>query len=201
MAVSLPADLVDVTGSRVFEGQIQPLVREPSNPVRSYLGMQPIIHTALCGLAAVLVLTGTAAAKPSSGDPPAGRAIPRLSTTDGAPVELAAQPGSEADKLARQLMAREIARVHAEGTDPLVLVGMGRLKDADELLFVQLQSPGDCGSAGCSTVSFRYEGDQWIRIMDTVSGTVQIAQSRHRGMPDLIVNGNRLVWDGTKYPG
>jgi hypothetical protein len=37
--------------------------------------------------------------------------------------------------------------------------------------------------------------------MDTVSGTVQIAQSRHRGMPDLIVNGNRLVWDGTKYPG
>jgi hypothetical protein len=153
MAVSLPADLV--VSSRVFEGQIQPLVREPSNPVRSYLGMQPIIHTALCGLAAVLVLTGTAAAKPSSGDPPAGRAIPRLSTTDGAPVELAAQPGSEADKLARQLMAREIARVHAEGTDPLVLVGMGRLKDAVELLFVQLQSPGDCGSAGCSTVSFR----------------------------------------------
>jgi hypothetical protein len=27
--------------------------------------------------------------------------------------------------------------------------------------------------------------------MDTVSGTVRIAQSRHRGMPDLIVNGNR----------
>ena len=109
--------------------------------------MQPIIHTALCGLAAVLVLTGTAAAKPSSGAPPAGRAIPRLSTTDGAPVKLAAQPGSEADKLARQLMAREIARA---GTDPLVLVGMGRLDDVDELLFVQLQSPGECGLAGFS---------------------------------------------------
>src|SRR5215472_6417498 len=163
--------------------------------------MQPIIHTALCGLAAVLVLTGTAAAKPSFGGPPAGHAIPRLSTTDGAPVELAPHPGSEADKLARQLMAREIARARAAGTNPLVLVGMRRLNDVDELLFVQLQSPGECGSAGCSTVSFRYEGDQWIRIMDTVSGTVQIAQSRHRGMPDLIVNGNRLVWDGTKYPG
>jgi hypothetical protein len=37
--------------------------------------------------------------------------------------------------------------------------------------------------------------------MDTVSGTVRIAQSRHRGMPDVIVNRNRLVWDGTKYPG
>ena len=201
MAVSLPADLVDVAGSRVFEGQIQPLVREPSNPVRSYLGMQPIVHTALCGLAAVLVLTGAAAAKPSSKDPPAGRAIPRLSTTDGAPVELAAQPGSEADKLAWQLMAREIGKARADGADPLVLVGMARLNDADELLFVQLQSPGECGSAGCSTVSFRYQGDRWIRIMDTVSGTMQIAQSRHRGMPDLIVNGNRLVWDGMKYPG
>jgi hypothetical protein len=163
--------------------------------------MKPIIHTALCGLAAVLVLTGTAAAKLPSGDPPAERAISRLSTTDGAPVELTAQPGSEADKLARQLMAGEIARAHAEGTDPLVLVGMGRLNDADELLFVQLQSPGECGSAGCSTVLFRYKADQWIRIMDTVSGTVRIARSRHRGMPDLNVNGNRLVWDGTKYPG
>ena len=98
-------------------------------------------------------------------------------------------------------MAGEIARAQAEGTDPLVLVGMGRLNDADELLFVQLQSASECGSAGCSTVSFRHEGGQWSRIMDTVSGTVQIAQSRHRGMPDLIVNRHRLVWDGTKYPG
>ena len=163
--------------------------------------MKPIIHTALCGLAAVLVLTGTAAAKPSPGASLSRHAISRLSTTDGAPVELAAQPGSEADKLARQLMALEIARTYAEGADPLVLVGMGRLNDVDELLFVQLQSPRECGSAGCSTVSFRYEGDQWIRIMDTVSGTVRISQSRHHGMPDLIVNGNRLVWDGTKYPG
>jgi hypothetical protein len=164
--------------------------------------MKPIMHTALCGIVTVLVLIGSAAAKPTSGDPPAGRAIPRLSTTDGAPVELAVQPGSEADKLARQLMAGEIARARAAtGTNPLVLVGMGRLNEADELLFVQLQSPDECGSAGCSTVSFRYEGDQWIRVMDTVTGTVRIAQSRHRRMPDLIVNGNRLVWDGTKYPG
>jgi hypothetical protein len=162
--------------------------------------MKPLIHP-LCGLAAVLVLTGMAAAKPSSGDPPARLAMPRLSTTDGAPVELTAQPGSEADKLARHLMASEIARAHDGRTDPLVLVGMGRLNDADELLFVQLQSPGECGSAGCSTVSFRYEGDQWVRIMDTVSGPVRIAQSRHRGMPDLILNGHRRVWDGTKYPG
>ena len=35
--------------------------------------------------------------------------------------------------------------------------------------------------------------------VDTVSGTVRVATSRHRGMPDLIVDGNRLVWDGREY--
>jgi hypothetical protein len=161
--------------------------------------MKPIIHTALGGLAAVLVLTGTAAANPSTADPSAKRAVPRLSTIDSAPLDLAARPGSEADRLARQLMAREVARARADGTDPLVLVGMARLNDVKELLFVQVQSPGECGSAGCSTVSFEYKDGRWIRIMDTVSGTVRVATSRHRGMPDLIVDGNRLVWDGREY--
>ena len=73
--------------------------------------MKPIIYTALSGLAAVLVLTGTAAAKPSSpGDP---RATPMLGTSDGAPVALEARPGSEADRLARRLMAHEIKRSSA----------------------------------------------------------------------------------------
>ena len=88
-----------------------------------------------------------------------------LSATDGAPVELTARPGSETDRLARQLMARELERARA----------------------------------GCSMVSFRYTGDRWIRIMDTVGGTVRIAASHHRGMPDLIVGErNRLMWDGIK---
>ena len=165
--------------------------------------MKPIIHTALSGLAAVLVVTGTVTAKPSAPEPRVQRSVPVLSTTDGAPVELTARPGSEADRLARQLMARELERARAHGEDPLVLVGMGRLNDADELLFVQLQSPGECGSAGCNAVSFRYMGDRWIRVMDTVGGTTfRIAASHHRGMPDLIVEErNRLIWDGTKYVG
>ena len=165
--------------------------------------MKPLIRTAFSGLAAILVLTGTVAAKPSVPEPRVQHAFPVLSTTDGAPVELTARPGSEADRLARQLIARELERARAHGEDPLVLVGMGRLNDADELLFVQLQSPGECGSAGCNTVSFRYTGDPWIRIMDTVGGTaVRIAASHHRGMPDLIVEErNRLIWDGTKYVG
>jgi hypothetical protein len=164
--------------------------------------MKPIIHTALSGLAAVLVLTGTVAIKPSASERRVQRSLPVLSTTDGAPVELTARPGSETDRLARQLMPRELERARVHGEDLLVLVGMGRLNDADEVLFVQLQSPGDCGSAGCSTVSFRYTGDRWIRIMDAVGGTVRIAASHHRGMPDLIVGErNRLIWDGIKYVG
>ena len=125
---------------------------------------------------------------------------PVLGTTDGAPVVLVARPNSEADRLARRLMAREIERSRTNGEDPLVLVGMARLNDADEVLFVQLQSPGECGSAGCSTVSFRYVDSRWVRIMGTVSGTVRIATSRHRGMAELILqDGNHMVWDGMKY--
>ena len=165
--------------------------------------MKPVIHTAFSGLAAILVLTGTVAAKPSAPEPRVQHSFPVLSTTDGTPVELTARPGSEADRLARHLMARELERARAHGEDPLVLVGMGRLNDVGELRFVQLQSPGECGSAGCNAVSFRYMGDRWIRVIDTVGGTTfQIAASHHRGMPDLIVEErNRLVWDGTKYVG
>ena len=162
--------------------------------------MKPIIRAALGGLAAVLVSTVTAAEKPCYGRLRVERIMSRLGTTDGAPVEMAARPGSEADRLARQLMRREIERARADEPDPLVLVGMARLNDVDELLFVQLQSSGECGSAGCSTVSFRYTGGRWVKIMDTVGGAVRIATSHHRGMPDLIVeDGNRQIWDGTKY--
>jgi len=97
-------------------------------------------------------------------------------------------------------MAHEIDQAHAHGENPLVLVGMARLNDADELLFVQLQSSGECGSGGCSTVSFKYTDGDWVRIMDTIGGPVRIARTGHRGMPDLIVRDrSRLIWDGTKY--
>ena len=93
--------------------------------------MERIIHAAFGGLATVLVLTGTVAAKPSSGNQRVERTIPRLGTTDGSAVVLASKPGSEADRLARQLMAREIDRARADGADPLVLVGMARVNDED----------------------------------------------------------------------
>ncbi len=148
--------------------------------------MKPIIHTALSGLAVVLALTGTAAAKPSSLESRIPRPHPALTTTDGAPVELAASPGSEADQLARQLMARELERDRQHGENPLVLVGMGRFNETDEMLFVQLQSAGDCGSAGCNTIAFQFTRGRWVRVVDTV-GSGRIGASSHHGRPDVIV--------------
>jgi len=68
------------------------------------------------------------------------------------------------------------------------------------MLFVQLQSASECGSAGCTTVTFRRSPAGWSRIADTVSGPIQIAEARHRGMPDLSKQGGgHMIWDGTKY--
>ena len=142
--------------------------------------MKPIIHTALSGLAVVLVLSGTAAAKPSSLEPRVPRPHPAPTTTDGTPVELAASPGSKADRLTHQLMAREPEKDRQHGENPLVLVGMGRLDETDEMLFVQFQSAGDCGSAGRNTVSFRFTRGRWVSVIDTV-GSVRIGASSHHG--------------------
>lgn len=160
--------------------------------------MKPI-YTALFGLAAVVSITGTAAAKPSA-DIERSRS-PRISQY-GIPVVLASRPGTRTDSLARQLMARDIESARKYGVEPLVLVGTARLGNAsnDEVLFVQLQSASECGSAGCTTVTFRRSGSGWTRIVDTVSGTMQIAEARHRGMPELIEqDGSHMIWDGSKY--
>jgi hypothetical protein len=120
----------------------------------------------------------------------------------GAPVVLRAQPGTEADRIARQLMARELARSSQSGEAPGVLVATARLGKSHDsaVLFVQIQSSRDCGSAGCDTASFRHTNGKWIRILDTVSGTIRVASTKHRGMRDLIVQDtDRRVWDGEKY--
>jgi hypothetical protein len=75
--------------------------------------MKPIIHTALVSFAAVLVLTGTAATKPATEGLRVEHMAPRQVSSHDVPVALTAQPGSEADGLARQLMAHEIERVRA----------------------------------------------------------------------------------------
>ncbi len=170
--------------------------------------MRDIMQSTLGAVSACLLLTGAAMATPSP-SPNAGacEALPTVSNggarvIPGSPVVLKPRPGTEADRIARQLMARELAKSNRFGDSPAVLVTTARLgKSHDsDVLFVQIQSPRDCGSAGCDTVSFRHTNGRWIRILDTVSGTIRIAATQHRGMRDLIVQDvDRRIWDGEKY--
>jgi hypothetical protein len=153
--------------------------------------MKQITQTAIGALAAVLVLTGSVAAR----SPVTAKAPVAAS----APIPLTSQPGTFADRAARRLMARELWESRRAGDNPLVLVATAHLAKSD-VLFVQIQSTGDCGSAGCSTVSFRKTNGRWVRILDTVGGTIRVAESRHQGMPDLIIkDSNKLIWNGARY--
>jgi len=154
-----------------------------------------------------LLLTGAAMASSSSPPSEAHRTVPTLAngrakSIAGAPVLLRSQPGTSADRAARQLIAPQLQKASQSGEMPLVLVAtvrLGKSRDSD-VLFVQLQSSRDCGSAGCDTVSFRHKNGNWVRILDTVSGTIRVASTRHRGMRDLIVEDtDRRIWDGEKY--
>jgi hypothetical protein len=160
--------------------------------------MKQITHTAIGAIAAVLLLTGTVAARSSGTAQPLPAATTAKQVTS-APIALASHPGSPADRIARQLLVAELDKSRRSGEHPLLLVGTARLGNSD-VLFVQIQSTGDCGSAGCSTLSFRKVSGKWSRILDTVAGAIRVAESSHRGMPDLIVKDtSRLIWDGTKY--
>ena len=170
--------------------------------------MKPIMQTTLGAASACLLLTGAAIATPfSSPNTGAHRTLPTVANggaraISGSPVVLKAQSGTSADRIARQLMARELAKTGQFGEAPGVLVATARLgKSHDsDVLFVQIQSPRDCGSAGCDTTSFRRTNGTWVRILDTVSGTIRIAATQHRGMRDLIVQEtDRRIWDGEKY--
>jgi hypothetical protein len=155
--------------------------------------MKQITHTAIGALAAVLVLTGTVAAR----SPVTAKPLPAVAAS--APIALASRPGTPADHAARQLMARELAKPRHVGETPLVLVATAHLAKSD-VLFVQVQSNGECGSAGCSTVSFKRTNGRWMKILDTVGGTIRVAESQHQGMPDLIIKeSNRLIWNGARY--
>ena len=96
-------------------------------------------------------------------------------------------------------MTHELAQSRRAGENPLVLVGTARFANSD-LLFVQIQSTRECGSGGCSTVSFKKTNGRWAKILDTVGGTIRVAESRHQGMPDLIIkDSNKLIWNGSRY--
>jgi hypothetical protein len=120
----------------------------------------------------------------------------------GRVVSLTAQPGSTLEHQAQRLMASDIKAARHAHERPLVLVGSAKVAEGagDTALFIQVQSAVLCGSAGCSTSVFLPSGQSWRRVLDSVSGPIEVGTAMHAGMHDLIVDGrDRWVWDGHTY--
>lgn len=117
----------------------------------------------------------------------------------GTPVTLQAQSGSPLDAAARQLVADDLAAAKARGDRPLLAVGTANLGGERPDLFVQLQSPQECGSAGCTTSVFAYEHGGWRRVLDGAIGRMIVSARRTHGRADLIADKERFVWTGKEY--
>ncbi len=119
----------------------------------------------------------------------------------GTPVVMAAQPGTALDRTARSLVAQDLADAGHLGERTLVLTGSARLGSASDrpALFVQLQSPRQCGSAGCSTSVYTWTKGRWTKVLDDAAGRITIAATRHNGMADLAAHGEHYVWTGREY--
>lgn len=117
------------------------------------------------------------------------------------PITLRPQPGTPLDQAARRLVAADLSAAARAGDRPLVLTGAARLGPAGEepILFVQLQSPRECGSGGCSTTAYRGVRGAWRKVLDSVSGPLAVLPTRHKGFADLRVGGDHYVWNGAAY--
>ncbi len=115
------------------------------------------------------------------------------------PVAMLARPGTPLDQTARRVAAADVAD---GGPGALVLLGSQRLGTAGvgPALFVQIQSPRACGSAGCSTSIYLPTRTGWTKVLDAVSTTIVVQPTVHAGMHDLLINrGDRWVWNGRVY--
>jgi hypothetical protein len=126
-----------------------------------------------------------------------GAAAPRDAT-----ITLTTQPGSTLEATALKLVAGDLKQSRSDGDPPLMLVGSAHLstRPGPAALFVQVQSASFCGSAGCSTSVYVQRRGGWIKVMDSISGPIQLSPRSHHGMHDLLVHGHdRFVWTGSAY--
>ena len=128
---------------------------------------------------------------------------PKLPASKGAaptgPVKLAPMPGTPLEATAKRVAA---ADVEDGGAGALLLLGSQHLgaSGIGPALFVQVQSPRACGSAGCSTSVYLPTRAGWTKILDAVSGDVVVEPAEHGGMHDLLVGrDDRWAWNGRVY--
>ncbi len=133
--------------------------------------------------------------------PTVAAAAPERAGPAGLPVVMAPQPGTALDRTARSLVASDLLAARRAGDRPLLVLGSVRLGAASErpALFVQLQSPRECGSRGCSTSAFAWIKGRWTKVLDDASGRIVLLPTKHGGMSDLAANAERYAWNGTAY--
>lgn len=120
----------------------------------------------------------------------------------GEPVVLTDQRGTALDSAARLLNADDLQAAARHKEKPLVLVGSAPLSANDQnmALFVQVQSASLCGSAGCSTDVYVKRNGEWAKVLDSVSGPVELLSTTHGGIKDILVDGSdRWIWKNNTY--
>ncbi|MDP9096866.1 MAG: hypothetical protein M3N26_10015 [Pseudomonadota bacterium] len=122
-----------------------------------------------------------------------------VKSTPGSPVMLQSNPGTKTDATARTLSAEDIAAARSRGDQPLLLTARAALGGPQPALFVQLQSPRECGSAGCSTSIFSFERGRWQRVLDSATGLLKVSAKKTRSRNDIISQDDHYVWSGTDY--
>ena len=127
-----------------------------------------------------------------------GAAAP-VKSLPSAPVALQSNPGTRTDATARTLSAEDLASARSRGERPLVLTARAALGGPQPALFVQLQSPQECGSAGCSTAVYSLERGRWQRVLDGATGVLKVSAKKTRGRNDIISDDDHFVWNGEGY--
>lgn len=127
---------------------------------------------------------------------------PAQASVSGRPVVLGAHPGSGLDSVARTLSADQLQSAAKHHDQPLILIASVPLSPGRKniALFVQLQSGRLCGSAGCATSVYLRHGTKWDTVLDSVNGEIAILRTRHKGLYDLLVDGDdKWIWNGKTY--
>lgn len=118
-------------------------------------------------------------------------------------IILTPQPNNPLTSIAYRLNKTDIDFAIKHGEKPLILIGstnLSSLKKSQEVLFTQLQSASLCGSGGCTTTAYLKHNSQWIKILDSVTGDIEVKKTSHKGMHDLLVEGSDLwIWNKKTY--
>lgn len=118
-------------------------------------------------------------------------------------VTLTPQPGTPLENIARTLNQTDMNFAIQRNEQPLLLIGslnLSSTKKAKNILFTQIQTASLCGSGGCSTTGYIKRNNQWIKVLDAVTGDITVEKTTHKGMHDLSVSASDVwKWNGKTY--